>query len=101
MKIALNDFGSGIELTIKNADGSAKDLTDYNVHLKVWKTGSPGNPLVNGDCTVATPATGVAVYTIVDLDFDEPGRFKAEVELTKAGVRESTEAFDIEVVESA
>ena len=98
--IPSSDMGFNLNFTVKNADGSAFNLTGYTIKLKVWRAGQPGLLLVNGSCAIDSAVDGTCYYTITATDFTSVGTFKAELELTKAGVIESTGSFDIEVMES-
>jgi len=98
--IPSSDMGFNLNFTVKNADGSALDLTGYTIKLKVWRVGQPGLLLLNGSCDIDSAVDGTCHYTITATDFTSVGTFKAELELTKAGVIESTGSFDIEIMES-
>jgi len=98
--IPSSDMGFNLNFTIKDANGSAYNLTGYTIKLKVWRAGQPGLLLVNGNCAIDDAANGTCHYTITATDFTSVGTFKAELELTKAGVIESTGSFDIEIMES-
>ena len=93
-------MGFNLNFTVKNADGSAFNLTGYTIKLKVWRAGQPGLLLLNGGCAIDNATAGTCHYTITATDFTSVGTFKAELELTKAGVIESTGSFDIEIMES-
>ena len=97
------DKGYQLTYPVTNNDGTAKDLTDYTVTLKVWSPGDPETMIVNAACTKsATPTDGLAYYLITANDFGVNNiRYQAEIELTKAGVIENTECFKIIVKESA
>jgi hypothetical protein len=100
LTIPKDDYGYNLDFTIQKADGSEKVLTGYTIKLKMWKPGIPGTLLLDGTCTIDDADAGTCHYTIQEDDFDTKGRFHAELELTKAGVEESTEPFIIYVVES-
>jgi len=94
-----DNYGFTQQFTVKQADGSAKDLTGLTVTLKVWDTS--GNLKFSGTCTVTDAANGVCTYTPAASDFDTVGDYKAELELTKANYREDTDTFTISVRETA
>jgi len=98
--IPSSDKGFNLGFTLKNADGSAYNLTGYTIKLKVWRPGQPGLLLLNGSCDIDSAVDGTCHYEITASDFTSVGIFKAELELTKAGVIESTKTFDIEIMES-
>jgi len=98
--IPSSDMGFNLNFTVKNADGSAFNLTGYTIKLKVWRAGQPGLLLLNGSCGIDNATAGTCHYTITATDFTSVGTFKAELELTKTGIIESTKTFGIEVMES-
>ena len=98
--IPSSDTGFNLNFTVKYADGNAFNLTDYTIKLKVWRAGQPGLLLLNGSCAIDSAVDGACHYAITATDFTSVGTFKAELELTKAGVIESTGSFDVEVIES-
>ena len=98
--IPSSDAGFNLAFTIKSADGNVYNLTGYTIKLKVWRVGQPGLLLLNGSCDIDSAPDGTCHYTITASDFTSVGTFKAELELTKAGVIESTKTFGIEVMES-
>ena len=98
--IPSSDMGFNLNFTIKDANGSAYNLTGYTIKLKVWRAGQPGLLLLDGSCDIDSAVNGACHYTITATDFTSVGTFKAELELTKAGVIESTGSFGIEVTES-
>jgi hypothetical protein len=100
--IPKGDKGFNINFTIRDSDGVVYDLSTYTVTLKVWKVGQPGTTLLSGACVLdGGGTTGQCHYVVASGSFDSVGIFKAELELTKTGVIESTMSFDIEVTESA
>ena len=56
--------------------------------------------LMSGDCAIVVAADGTCRYSVVAGAFNRPGTYQAELELTKSGVVESTQNFEIEVKES-
>jgi hypothetical protein len=79
---------------------SARSLSGFTVTLKVWAEGTPSTLLINQPCTVTDGPNGVCTYTSIAGNFDTIGDFKAELELTAAGVVDSSQPFTIRVVES-
>ena len=98
--IPSSDKGFNLAFTIKSADGNVYNLTNYTIKLKVWRAEQPGLLLLDGSCDIDSAVDGTCHYTITATDFTSVGTFKAELELTKAGVIESTGSFDIEIMES-
>jgi hypothetical protein len=101
IKVKANDKGYRINFTVQNDDASEKDLTDYAIKLKVWAVGSPETKLTDGTCVIDVALDGTCHYTVTATDFVTPGRYLAELELTKTGIIESTEEFAVIVEESA
>ena len=95
-----NDKGYNLQFTITNAAGTAFDLTGYTVAFKMWSPGVPGTLLINGTCVVTNTTGGIVTYLGTAGDFGTVGRYHAEVEGTKSGVRESTENFRLTIAES-
>lgn len=105
LTIPKDDVGFKINFLVQDADGNAIDLTVYTaVTIKIWAPGIPGTLLLNKACADKA-ADGTCNYTVLLADFigaiyPAVGRYMAELELTKAGVAESTENFMITIVES-
>lgn len=95
-----------LQLTISDATGTAKDLTDDVTYAtgkwKVWKT--DGTLLLNGDITYTTRASGVISYALSSTDATnaKAGRWEGEVELldTNGDISEQTESFSFSIMES-
>ena len=100
LKIRAGDYGFDIQFTVQKSDGSVYSLVNYTIKLKVWLEGASKRLMVDGTCTPVDAAAGTCKYTVASGDFSVPGEYKGELELTKAGVVESTVTFDIEVEES-
>lgn len=99
MQIPRGDFGYNLTFTIQNSAGSAYNLTDYTINLKMWREGQP-ELLLNGSCTIIEAAEGTCYYEVQEGDFSRGGVYLAELELTKSGVREGSVNFEITVEES-
>jgi hypothetical protein len=71
-----------IDFTLKDANDVAFDLTTgSSVAFRAQKEN--GTSLaVNGSITVGTPTAGQCYYTVQAGDFDTPGRYYAEIEVT-------------------
>jgi len=93
-------YGYNINLTIQNADASVFVLTGYTITFKQWVEHSPGNLLLSGACTIDVAASGTCHYAVVAGNFGRAGIFKGIIELTKSGIEDATDTFDIEVKES-
>lgn len=100
LEIPKGDYGFYINFTVYDNDDSVYDLTDYTLKFKVWTTTYPNTLVVNGDVSAVSATSGTCRYLVADGDFDTPGIYRGELELTKASVVESTKYIDIEVTES-
>jgi len=101
LTVPQGDYGYPLAFTITEDDGTAYNLTGYTVTMKVWFKGRRGDPIVTGTCTNDVEADGTCHYTVVQYDFDSKGDYRIELELTKAGVVESTRHYTLKVEESA
>jgi hypothetical protein len=103
LTIPSGDKGYDLNFTVKDAEDEIKDLTDYTVTLKVWKPGktSADDLIVSDTCDIDVAASGTCHYTIQSGDFDSRAKYKMELELSKTGVVESTENYDLKIEESA
>lgn len=101
IEIAKGDYGYNIDLTVKTKTNVVYDLTTYTaVHLKMWAPEEPTTLLIDKACVVDEPLDGTCHYVIALGDFDTPGAYYAELELTKSGAKESTAPFTIVVIDS-
>jgi hypothetical protein len=106
--VKAGDYGYPLNFVIYNPKDSThsapwlKDVTTYTGKFKVWKPGTPDQPLVEGACTKLLGTDGIMIYTVLTGDFDKAdvGNWEAEVELTKSGVVESTLTTTLVVEES-
>jgi len=97
LTIPQGNYGYYLNFTVNDSGGDAYDLDGYTITLKVW--GGTG-VLVDEECDIVVAGSGTCKYLIASGDFDRRGIYKAELELTKEGVVESTINFTIEVAES-
>lgn len=93
-----DNYGMVQPFEIKKADGTAYNLTDYTVTIKVWDGGALK---FSGACSVTDAAAGLCKYTPASDDFDTVGEYYGELELTKAGVIVDTETFTVKVIPTA
>lgn len=101
LQIARADYGVYLSFTVQDSTGAAYDLTSKTVSLKAWRGGKDGSPLVNATCEVTNATGGLCRYSVGTADFPYSGDYKLEIEMTSAGLRESTDTYTIEVKESA
>ena len=99
LTIPKGDFGYYLNFTVQDSANVAYNLTGYTITLKVWRKDIPGL-LISGDCAIVVAADGTCRYLVVIGAFNQAGTYQAELELTKSGVVESTDNFEIEVEES-
>ena len=100
LTIPQNDYGFYLNFTITDSDGAAFNLTGYTASFKMWLANNPDDLIVDGACSIISAAAGTCRYLAVDGDFDTINNYRAEIELTQAGVVESTDYFTIAVKES-
>jgi hypothetical protein len=98
--IPKGDKGYNINFTVRDSSGNAYTITTYTITLKVWKPGHPESLVFSGACVIDSGVLGTCHYVVASGNFDSIGKFMGELELTKTGVIESTQAFEFEVTES-
>ena len=95
-----------LELTINDATGSAKSLTDQNTYStgrwKVWKP--DGTLLINGAITYDNRASGIVIYALTanDTVVANAGKWEGEIELLNSAgtIVEQTRTFSFVIEES-
>ena len=100
LTVPKGDKGYNLNFTVKDSAGAAYNLTGYTVTLKVWEAGVSGTLILSGACSIDVAASGTCHYTITATDFTSVADYKMELELTKSGVIESTENYDLKIEES-
>lgn len=100
LTIPKGDKGFYLVFTVQDSSGTAYDLTDYTITVKVWKAGDSSNLIVNSAAAILVAASGTCRYSVSATDFTAKGLYRLELELTKTGVIESTKSYTIEVAES-
>ena len=80
--------------TVKEADGTAKNVSGYTVTLKV-KMGT--TLLISGTCTNASATTGYVYYTVQSGDFPYTGKANYELELVKGNEKVLTETYAVHI----
>jgi hypothetical protein len=93
------DYGDNLNFTLKR-NGVVINLTGYTVKLKVWADTDPDTLLVDDACVVDVAANGTCHYTVQLHDFDIPGVYRYEHELTATGVRVSSDPGTLTVKDS-
>ena len=98
--IPKGDKGFYLNFTVRNDNETAFDLTGYTIGFKVWKKSKSDTILVSGTPSIVLGTAGTCRYLVGANDFGTVTPLTAELELTQAGVIESTVPFSIEVQES-
>lgn len=101
LTLAKDDFGFYINFTVQNYDGSIFNLTTYTITLNVFWVERFVRTLFTGVCAPVVAASGTCRYLVVDGDLSRAGAYKAELDMTKVGVRISTMPYDVTILESA
>ena len=97
---------STFELTIKNNDGTVKDLSNNTQYATgKWKVWQPnGTLLINGNIAYSDRPNGLITYTLgsTDTTSDKVGVWEGEVELkdTDGVISEQTQSFNFIIEES-
>ena len=98
--IPKGDYGYNIAFTLYDGSGDVFDPTGYVVTLKVWTYDVPAVLLLTGVGGITSAVDGKVYYTVALGDFTTEGKFMAEIELTKAGARESFRNHVLHITES-
>ena len=101
LSVKKGDYGYYLYFHIRDAKGSPIDLVGYTLNLKAWVLGAPGDIKWTITGSIINALKGVSRFEVANTHFTTAGKYVGEIELTKAGVVESTETFDLEVMESA
>lgn len=95
-----------LQLTIKNSDGTAKNLTNDTTYAtgkwKVWKP--DGTLIIDGSITFSDRTNGIVTYTLgaSDAIAANAGVWEGEIEIkdTSGTISEQTETFNFTIEES-
>ncbi len=101
LTIPKSDYGYELTFSVQDANGAAYDLSASTVTFKAWSPLTPSTLIVNATCSKSTTVTGQCTYTIASTDFTTAGQYLAELELTRTGVKESTEPIMVIVRDNA
>jgi hypothetical protein len=93
--------GYDINFTVQDADETAYNLTGYTITFKVWKAGAPETSILSGGCNIDSATDGTCHYTLTATDFTSRADYKFELQLTKSGVIESTQNYDLKIEEAS
>lgn len=92
--VTKGDKGFNLDFTIQDSSGAPYNIGAYTVTLKAYEKNNR-TLFINGACTETIAADGTCYYPVGESDFAAAGKFTAKIELTKTGVIESTETFEI------
>jgi len=79
-----SDAGVSMTATLKNADGTAINLTDATVKFHCGMEGDPDNAIVDATAVIVAASTGRVRYTWTAADTAEAGEYAAEWQLSWA-----------------
>jgi predicted metal-dependent enzyme (double-stranded beta helix superfamily) len=77
-----NDAGVTMTATLKNADGTAIDLTDATVVFHCGQAGDAANAIVDAAAVVLDGAAGRVAYAWTAADTAEAGTYDAEFQIS-------------------
>ncbi len=95
-------YGYNLRFTIMDSDtGLPKNITTYTgFAFQVWDEYTPGTVKWSLVGTIVDGPSGWADFAVTASDFTETGVYLGEIELTKAGVVEPGDTFQVVVEES-
>jgi len=83
IQVIKGDYGYDINFTLNDADEAPIDLTNATLLFKAQKNdGTPNTLKVNAAMSIVVGTAGTCKYTVAITDFDEPGRYNAEIQVT-------------------
>jgi hypothetical protein len=100
LTIPQKDKGYYLNFTLTDSTGAAINLATYTIKLQVWNPGKSETLILSGTCTIDSAPAGTCYYLLTATDFTVPGKYLAELQLSRTGVIESTENIQIIVQES-
>jgi len=81
IKVVQNDKLYNLNFTLEDSNGSAVDLTGATLKINTQRPGS-STIKFTGSMSIVNAAAGTCVYTVQAGDFDETGRYYAEIQVT-------------------
>jgi len=75
------DDSPSLAVSLKNPDGTVATLSGAEVDIRITKARG-GENVVNSDASIQNADEGSVSYDPSDTDFDEPGRYRVEFEVT-------------------
>lgn len=100
LTLPFGDYGYNINFTVQDSAGGVYSLVGYVTTFKAWDKKYALSLAFSKVCVPDVPASGTCHLALLIADIIPAGSYTFELELTKAGVVESTESYDLEVVES-
>ncbi len=100
LTLPFGDYGYNINFTVQDSTGGVYSLVGYVVTFKAWDKQYALSLAFSKACVLDVPANGTCHLVLLLADIIPAGSYTFELELTKAGVVESTQSYDLEVVES-
>ncbi len=100
LTLPFGDYGYNINFTVQDSAGVAYNLTGYTITFKAWDKQYALSLAFSKACVIDVAADGTCHLSLLIADIIPAGSYTFELELTKAGVVESTQSYDLEVVES-
>lgn len=97
INIVQGDYGYPLNFTLQDNDGAAINLTGCTVTIKVQKFGSDAVKFT-GTLTIDSAAAGTCHYTVATTDFDEEGRYKAEIQIVYPAAAEELSFVNVVIV---
>ena len=95
LQVVQGNYGIALNFTIQNSDATPANLTGYSVSLNVWQM---SNFIFSHPCTVLSPTSGSAMYTVLSTDFPSYGNYYADLQLTQSGILEDTLSFVLQIL---
>jgi len=90
-------YGLQQPFTVRTPNGVVFDLTGYTVTVFVWDAAGAEFNIVG--VLDADPSTGICYFTPPITSFTVAGKFRFEIEITKAGAVVKTKDYIVEVTE--
>jgi len=84
VKIIQNDKLYDLNFTLEDAAGVAIDITNTTIKFKTQQVGTAALK-VNGSMAIVDATAGKCKYVVQATDFDNPGKYYGEIEVTFSG----------------
>ena len=81
IEVVQNDAAYDLNFTLQDYAGNAVNLSGASISLKVQKENSNAIKFT-GSMSIVSAAAGTCKYTVAAGDFDEAGKFAAEIQVT-------------------